>query len=189
MQIFRATIIVTYFFFCFLITTRQGLFSGSIFAIAGLLAYIPIRRWMDKWEHRELLKEYATMIYNRVVYSDYYGDREVIGRALEEEALLEESGNNEYRQGNLKVHVFIYRKHLTEKEHILDLSASEADEKEFDEDDFKLSKHKAIKIHLVQCPSYDRFIILVKAWQEEDNARQEKNIALKNGSWFVRHAV
>jgi hypothetical protein len=126
----------------------------------------------ERISQRKTLKEYARLIENRIVYSYNEHDKSVYSRAMEEVHFLKESGNREFQKGNLKVHCFFYQSNrITEKT-------------------IRIKSDNAhIKCHLVQCSSYDRFILIVSEWQEKDNAKQHEHIATESGSWYIRNPL
>jgi hypothetical protein len=99
-----------------------------------------------------------------------------LGRGQQEAvSLLAESGNKEFKKGNIKVHCFFYQPNQVKEDHIR-----------------IKSDHPCIKSHLIQCPTYERFLEIVTEWQEEDNARQHKAIAEESkssGDWYIRNAL
>ena len=169
----RITTTAIYFIAIFIATTKGGISWGLGVGIIGLLARFPLRDHIRSWEHRETLKVYARMIENIVVVSEYEGDREVMKRARNEAFLLAQSKNKEFLKGNLKIHAFFYQENLAVEEHIKKIKTGSAD----------------IISHLIQCHSYDRFILLVAQWREKDNATQYQTIAKEDGVWFIENAL
>ena len=169
----RITTTAVYFIAIFIATTKGGIIWGLGVGIAGLLAWYPLRDHIRSWEYRETLKVYARMIENIIVKSEGRQDKGVIVRAKQELKLLKESKNKEYLQGNLKVHSFFYQENALVENMI----------------DIKDSPHVSIKCHLVQCPTYDQFLMIVDEWREKDKAKQYENIAKEDGVWFIHNAL
>lgn len=79
----------------FVVTARYGLYVATAFSIPAILLWAFLHQYIEKWEYRELLKQYAVMIDNIYESSQYPGDYDVRLRAQRHRELLRESGNPE----------------------------------------------------------------------------------------------
>jgi len=91
----KATILAAFLLAVFAITAKYGLYVSTAFSLPTVVFWCFIYRYIEKWEYRELLKQYAVMIENIYEASLYPGDREVRSRAQRHRELLHESQNPE----------------------------------------------------------------------------------------------
>ena len=77
------TALIGIFMFAFFVATASyGLYVAAAFSIPAVLLWIFLHQYLEKWEYRELLKQYAVMIDNIYESSQHPGDRDVRRRLL-----------------------------------------------------------------------------------------------------------
>ena len=91
----KKAIILVFMLGIFLITTRYGLYMATAYSVPALILWAFLHKYIERWEYRELLKQYAVMIENIYEASQHPGDRNVRQRAQRHRELLQESGNPE----------------------------------------------------------------------------------------------
>ena len=91
----KAVVVVLFSIMIFFITARYGLPIAAIVFMIALALYSFLHLYIERWEYRELLKQYAVMIENIYEASQHPGDRNVRQRAQRHRELLQESGNPE----------------------------------------------------------------------------------------------
>lgn len=94
-SLIKKAIILVFMLGFFVVTAKYGLYLATAFSVPVLLLWAFLHRYIEKWEFRELLKQYAVMIDNIYEHSQFPGDREVRSRARRHRELLRESGNPE----------------------------------------------------------------------------------------------
>ena len=91
----KTTTIILFMLAVFVITAKYGLYVSTAFSFPAFIFWAFIHKYIEKWEYRELLKQYAVMIENIYEASQHPGDRNVRQRAQRHRELLQESGNPE----------------------------------------------------------------------------------------------
>lgn len=91
----KKAIILVFMLGIFLITTRYGLYMATAYSVPALILWAFLHKYIERWEYRELLKQYAVMIENIYEHSQHPDDRNVRRRAQRHRELLQESGNPE----------------------------------------------------------------------------------------------
>ena len=88
----KTALILVFMLAAFILTAKYGLYMATAFSLPAMLLWAFLHQYLQRWEYRELLKQYAVMIENIYEHSHYPGDREV-REALDE---LGERGLPEY---------------------------------------------------------------------------------------------
>ena len=91
----KTILLLVFLLAVFVITAKYGLYVSTAFSFPAFIFWAFIHKYIEKWEYRELLKQYAVMIENIYEASEYPGDRNVRQRAQRHRELLQESGNPE----------------------------------------------------------------------------------------------
>lgn len=91
----KTALILVFMLAAFILTAKYGLYMATAFSLPAMLLWAFLHQYLQRWEYRELLKQYAVMIENIYEHSHYPGDREVRRRAQHHRELLHESGNPE----------------------------------------------------------------------------------------------
>lgn len=88
-----------------MVTASEGLYTATAVFFPAAILYAFLYKYIERWEYRELLKQYAVMIENIYERSHFPGDSEVRRRAQLHRELLKESGNPE----KITVHELYYQ--------------------------------------------------------------------------------
>ena len=91
----KTAIVIVFGIAIFIVTAKYGLYVSSAFSFPALIFWAFLHKYFERWEYRELLKQYAVMIENIYERSWHPGDSEVRRRAQIHRELLKESGNPE----------------------------------------------------------------------------------------------
>lgn len=91
----KAIIIFVFGFAIFIVTAKYGLYISAAFSVPIIGIWAFLHQYFQRWEYREILKQYAVMIENIYERSQYPQDKEVRMRAQLHRELLKESGNPE----------------------------------------------------------------------------------------------
>ena len=103
----KTALILVFMLAAFILTAKYGLYMATAFSLPAMLLWAFLNQYIQKWEHRELLKQYAVMIENIYEHSHYPGDREVRRRAQRHRAVLTSDGQEvSYRNGPEEWHQF-----------------------------------------------------------------------------------